>query len=383
MRLCFAASVGWPGSALLLAVSACVGPPLNITPDRLPDAVVDESYSESLDSDSSARDIAWAVVDGALPPGLDLGARSGRISGAPSRAGDFEFVIFVDDGALERRTREQAFRISVFDPIEVAAANPVLRVDEPAAYDPRIDGGLPPYEVTAVGLPAGLVLDGSDGSISGTPIAAVSSGRIDLVIIDSASPPQRVTERLTLTVLPRAVRITTLALDSARRNASYSDTIEVVDGDSPYSFSIIGGVLPAGLRLSQTTGVISGTPTTLGAQTFTVRVEDDDSPASTDEREFTIVVAESPVQITTATLPEATVGAPYMTTIASSGGTAPLTWVVVDGALPAGLFLDAATGAITGTPTHEGEFDVVIRVTDSAGPPTSANRSYEIRVEPM
>ncbi|WP_158386801.1 ferritin family protein [Candidatus Methanoplasma termitum] len=53
--------------------------------------------------------------------------------------------------------------------------------------------------------------------------------------------------------------------------------------------------------------------------------------------------------ITTTTLPDGKVGVSYSYTITATGDV-PITWNVSAGSLPAGLNIDAATGAITGTP---------------------------------
>ena len=69
----------------------------------------------------------------------------------------------------------------------------------------------------------------------------------------------------------------------------YSAQLTATGGTGAYTWSVIHGALPAGLTLSPA-GAVTGTPTTLGSSTFTVRVTDD--AAVTDTREFTIVVAE-------------------------------------------------------------------------------------------
>ena len=57
---------------------------------------------------------------------------------------------------------------------------------------------------------------------------------------------------------------------------AYSQTLTGSAGTAPYTFSVIAGVLPAGLTLSSvgTLGLISGTPTIAGTSTFTIRIID-------------------------------------------------------------------------------------------------------------
>lgn len=84
-----------------------------------------------------------------------------------------------------------------------------------------------------------------------------------------------------------------------------------------------------------------------------------------------------PFQITTASvLPNAAVGAPYSVTIAASGGTGNYLWFQGSPGLPAGLGMDADTGAITGIPAIEGglitgaaqaqtQFTIIVQLKDT------------------
>lgn len=77
-------------------------------------------------------------------------------------------------------------------------------------------------------------------------------------------------------------------------------------------------------------------------------------------------VSNYPLIVTTASLPDATVGTPYNATLTATGGLAPYTWSVISGALPPGLSLDSA-GNITGTPTAAGTFNFTVQVIDPIG----------------
>jgi hypothetical protein len=76
------------------------------------------------------------------------------------------------------------------------------------------------------------------------------------------------------------------------------------------------------------------------------------------------VLQEAP-SITTAALPNGTVGTAYNQTLAASG-TTPITWSLASGSLPAGLSL-AGSGAITGTPTTAGTATFTVQATNTAG----------------
>lgn len=84
------------------------------------------------------------------------------------------------------------------------------------------------------------------------------------------------------------------------------------------------------------------------------------------------------LEITTTSLPGATVGTPYTQTLLSSGGTASRTWSISTGALPAGLTINAATGVISGTATTAGTVNFTVQVVDDGA--TIAQKSLSIIV---
>ncbi len=79
--------------------------------------------------------------------------------------------------------------------------------------------------------------------------------------------------------------LTAAALPVGRQTVAYSETITATGGFVPRTFTLTSGSLPSGLALS-VSGVISGTPTTIGSSTFTVQVSD--SEFNTITRTFTL-----------------------------------------------------------------------------------------------
>jgi hypothetical protein len=74
----------------------------------------------------------------------------------------------------------------------------------------------------------------------------------------------------------------------------------------------------------------------------------------------------TPVWVTS-TLPVGTVGVAYSATLVATGVQASNGYSVASGTLPAGLSLNATTGAITGTPTTNGTSNITFRATNANG----------------
>ena len=161
-------------------------------------------------------------------------------------------------------------------------------------------------------------------------------------------------------------QITTSSLPTDTVGKAYSATLSATGGVAPYVWSITYGALPGGLSLASSSGVISGTPTAGGTAEFTVEVTDANGNIGAAALSISIGPP-APLQITTTSLPPATVGSAYSATLQATGGVAPYSWAVTSGSLPAGLSLDASTGVISGTPTKTGSTSFGVAVTDAEG----------------
>ncbi|MCR4963952.1 MAG: S-layer homology domain-containing protein [Firmicutes bacterium] len=81
---------------------------------NLPDGKVGTAYSEYLDA-SGDTPITWTLRSGSLPDGLSL-SRSGKISGKPTKAGDFTFTVKAENNAGHAT---KSFTITI-DPADIA-----------------------------------------------------------------------------------------------------------------------------------------------------------------------------------------------------------------------------------------------------------------------
>jgi hypothetical protein len=90
----------------------------------------------------------------------------------------------------------------------------------------------------------------------------------------------------------------------------------------------------------------------------------------TKSNSVTLTIPAAPA-ITTASLPAATAGAAYSTTLTGSGGIAPYTWSLKSGTLPTGVSLNATTGVLSaaaGATTATSATPLIFQMTDSGSP---------------
>ena len=172
---------------------------------------------------------------------------------------------------------------------------------------------------------------------------------------------------------PAALTITTTTLPDAALNTPYTATLAA--NLTGAAWSISSGTLPAGLTLNASTGAITGTPTSAGTSSFTVRAVKNSQSA---EKSFTLTVSETPtITITTASLPSGTVNTSYSATLTAS--IAGANWTLISGTLPAGLTL-STSGTISGTPRSAGTSTFTVRAAYSTA---EAEKQFTITINPV
>ncbi len=253
-------------------------------------------------------------------------------------------------------------------------------------------GGITPYTWSLASgspaLPAGLFLDDTAGTITGTPTAPGTTTPI-FRVEDSSSPEQAVQKALTITITltPQPLVISTSSLPEGTVNQPYNPTtLQATGGIRPYTW-LVNPALPNGLQLNVLSpGTITGTPLngTAGTTTHTFTVTDSDASinqTTTTQLSLKINPAPTPLAITSpdgSSLPNAREGKKYSTTLKGSGGALPYTWSITP-ALPTGLLLNTSTGAITGKPANDtnGIYTLTIMLQDSS-PPTNQSTSKPV-----
>lgn len=239
-------------------------------------------------------------------------------------------------------------------------------------------GGTAPYNyaVTSGALPAGLTLNAATGVISGTPTA---SGNFSFTV--AATDANALTNSASYSIATAV---------QAPGAGPVSATVAGNSSANPITLSLSGGTassVAVASAASHGTATASGTSITYtpsagysGADSFTYTATN--ATGTSAAATVTITVTAPALSLTppAGSLTGGAVGTAYSQTIAVSGGTAPYSYAVTSSSLPAGLLLNASTGAITGTPTVSGNSTFTVRATDFYG--ATASASYSIAVLP-
>jgi hypothetical protein len=343
----------------------------------LPNATATQPYSFQFTSSGGIAPRTWTLASGSLPPGLSLSA-AGLLSGTPSVAGAFSFNISVTDSCLPTgQTITAPFSVTVNPapvPLSITSTSPLAAGVEGVAYSVQLNatGGTAPYtwSVASGTLPTGTTLNAS-GIISGTPTVA---GTFSFTARVTDSVAGTVTKPFTITITCPALSITsTSPLSNGTQGQAYSFQFTASGGILPITWAVTQGALPTGVTLSSS-GLLSGTPSVTGTFNFNVTATDSCNPTpQTNTQAFSLTINTAPVPlsiVTNSPLPNGTQGVAYSTQLQAAGGTAPYTWSIAAGTLPAGLTLSSA-GIISGTPTAIASTSVTFRVTDAVAGTTT------------
>jgi hypothetical protein len=342
-------------------LSITVGGNIVITPSTLPNAAVGTAYSQTLTATGGQSPYGWAVTSGSLPVGLTIGATTGLISGTPTLPGSATFTVTVTDST--RITGTAAFTLIVSGSVTITTTSlPDGTIGTAYSQTLAATGGTTPYTwaVTTGTLPAGLTLAAATGVISGTPTAAATSS-FTVTVTDAGQTTAR--QALSITTAA-ALTVTPTTLPPATVGTAYSQKFTAAGGKAPYTFALTGS-LPAGFTFTASTATIAGTAAAAETGSFTITVTD--ASSRTVSLPLTLTASATPLTVTPATLPTATVGLAYSQVLTASGGVAPYTFALTLGTLPAGFSFNATTHTISGTAAAAVTGNFTITVTDSAG----------------
>jgi Putative Ig domain len=263
-------------------------------------------------SGGSGTPFSFAVVAGALPPGLTMPSsfdpRSTLVTGTPIAQGTFPFTVKVTDRHGDTATGKFSLAVAPSPPLSITGPNCTA------------DSG---SELLGVCVLPGLSVD------QGAELFIASSGGGGNIALWH---------------------------------------FDIVAGSPPPGMS-----MPALYGHGDHSTIIAGTPSAQGTFAFTVRLTDGLGDTATGH--FSLTVGQPPpLQVNpTGGCESGAVGSAYQQYFFAQGGVQPWTWSLVSGAFPPGLHLTSPytpqdnNSVLAGSPTTAGIFTITMQVTDSQG----------------
>ena len=302
--------------------------------------------TDSATDSQSGATLTWSATG--LPAGLSINGSSGTISGTPTTAGSSSVTVKATDGAGYSGSATFTWTISN----TVAVTNPGNQASVTgSAITPVTDSATDSQSGatltwSATGLPAGLSINSSSGTISGTPTTPGTSS-----VTVTAGDPSGANGSATFSwTVSNTVAVANPGSQSAVTGTAVSPlAASATDSQSGATLTWSATGLPAGLSVNASTGTVTGTPT--APCTCSVTLKATDGAGFSGSATFTWTVANTVAVATPGSQSNVTgtaISPVSNSATDSQAGVSTFTWSATG--LPAGLSINASTGTITGTP---------------------------------
>lgn len=268
----------------------------------IPDQALDAEVTVQLYARNAIAPVRWEVLTdpGELPADFAIDAATGVVTFTADEAGAFSVSIRVTDSEPCQTSSTFTWRVEML-PLEVTGTIPDMTVGTPVTGTLTMSGGVEPRSLSGYTLPAGVTLTKTNettltfgGTPTGAGLGPGTSFAFDasVDIADSASGSAVLSDSITLTVTAVVAAFDPTPLLDATVGTPYTAQVDASNGVPPYTYAVTTGALPAGVSLNDSTGEITGTPTTAATGvSFTVTVTDDEG--NTDDVADTVNVLES------------------------------------------------------------------------------------------
>jgi sugar lactone lactonase YvrE len=173
-----------------------------------------------------------------------------------------------------------------------------------SAFAPGARGNVAPVRSlsgTSMESSDALALDGAghllvaDGTGHLEDFGTGASGKNQVPLATIAGSQTGIIAPFGVAISPPLLGVSTASLSSGTTGSAYSQKLAATGGAPPYTWSLAAGTLPSGLTLNPSTGAITGSPTTAGTSSFTVKVSDVSQPTAQFATEALSIAVHPPV----------------------------------------------------------------------------------------
>ncbi len=334
---------------------------ISVTNPATNTGTVSAAFSQTF-TQSGAHVSATFTTASALPSGLSLSS-AGVLSGIPTQPGSFPIVVMVTDangctGAGSTYTLTISCQtISVTNP---ATSTGTVAQAFSQTFTQSGAVGTATF-TTASALPTGLTLSNA-GVLSGTPTQAGSFPIVVTVTDSNGCTGTGAT--YTLVLACNVISVTSPVNNIGTAGALFSETFTQSGGNGVIVWSTTG-LLPTGISINSSTGVLSGTTSQAGIFPITVTATDGNSCTGTSAT-YSLTINCQAIAVTNPGVTSVQAGAAFAQTFTATGILGTTTWSKT-GALPSGITLNTSTGQLAGTTTQVGSYPITVTATDSNG----------------
>ena len=358
--------------------ASCTVCSLSLTSSVLAQGQVGTAYSQTLTTSGATAPVTFSVSAGSLPAGLNLSS-AGLITGTPTTSGTASFTVKVTD----------AKGCTAVAPLTIVTSNaPVCSLTATAtpgncstatnqytvtgtvsSTNAALNNASPQTLTISVGSVNTTVTLTGNGPVSYTLSGLTSDGLTKtLTVISSASVcgTTSMTYSAPASCTPvLSVVVATPVCNTLTNNYTASGTVSLTNAQAGSLSITDNGTTIA--TITVTTGQTSATFSATGVSGSSPNSHSVVATLGTATASTTYATPASctvcSLSITASSLPAGQVGTAYSQTLTTSGGTAPLSFMLA-GSLPAGLSLDPTTGIISGIPTSSGTASFTVTVSD-------------------